>query len=100
MFTLNIKLSNVEDVNEFKRLISKYDNKVSMLIGGRVVAKPLITCSPYITPLDDITVSFNSESINEFMDMIRDLDQYVAKEQIPYTRQVVNKVHEMMEASE
>ena len=99
MFTLNVKLKNAEEFAEFKSLLYSYGCRVSMIIGGHVVAKPLITCSPYITPLDDITVNFNSESVNEFMQMIRDLNQYIAREQNTYTQTAINRVREMEEES-
>lgn len=89
MFTLNVKLMNAVDVSDFKEKLLKYDNKVSTVIGGHVVARPMITSSPYITPLDDITINFYSDSINEFMQMIRDLLKYVTDTQDYRTSAVI-----------
>ena len=96
MWVLNVTLKNAEEIDEFKDRLKKYDSKISTVIGGHIVARPMITSSPYITPLDDIAIHFNSESVNEFMQMIRDLYQYIVEKQNEYTKAAIDKVREIM----
>ena len=78
--------------------MASYSPRSSMGLGGCVGAKPVITCSPYITTLDEITINFHGESINEFMNMIRDLNQYVVEKQDGNTENILRKVREIMES--
>lgn len=96
MLVLNVTLKNAEEIDEFKKVLQRYDREVSTVIGGHVIARPMITSSPYITPLDDIAIHYNGESINEFMQMIRELDQYIVDKQDDYTKSAIDKVHEIM----
>lgn len=96
MFKLNVRLKNAEEVSEFKSILTNWDTKVSTVIGGHVVAKPMITSSPYITPLDDITIHYNSDSINEFMQMIRDFNQFIVEKQDTYTDAMIYQVRNIM----
>lgn len=92
MLTLNVRLKNAEEVNEFKRRIAAYDNNVSMVVGKQVVARPMLTCSPYITPLDDITLHCHGMSLNEFTDMIAELNQFITDRQDSYTLTIMKTV--------
>ncbi len=96
MFTLNVKLQNAEEVREFKQILEPYDNKISIIAGGNVVARPMLTSSPYITPLDDITINFYSDSVNEFMRMIQDVNDYITDKQNSYTSTVITIVRKRM----
>ncbi len=100
MFTLNVKLQNAEEVREFKQTLEQYDNKISIIAGGNVVARPMLTSSPYITPLDDITINFYSDSVNEFMNMIMDLNQYISDKQDSYTSTVMAIVRKRIKIKE
>lgn len=93
MLTLNVKLRNAKEVSEFKEIMYSYDRIASLTIGGHIIARPLITSSPYITPLDDITINFYGESINEFMRMVHSLDQYITDRQDAYTKTIIDNIH-------
>lgn len=97
MFVLNIKLKNAKEVSEFKDILVRYDDKVSTIIGGQVVARPMITSSPYITPLDDIAIHYNGGTLNEFMQMVRELIRYIKDNQDPNTTTVINSVRRMID---
>lgn len=100
MFSLNIRLKNAAEVDEFKSIITEYDNKVSMIIGGHVVARPMLTSAPYITPLDNITLNFHNGSINEFMQMIQDMNKYITDRQDGYVTPIIHTVRAAIAAEE
>lgn len=90
MFILKIKLSTAEDVTYVRNKVIEHSKNIHMVIvNGSTIALPAITCTPYITPLDNLEIRYKG-TLPEFMNLIRDLYEYIDVEQNALIRTIID----------